>query len=224
MARSSESRMRQSALEGLGDLSTEEREGLRQALIRAPSNISQKGLAEFLSSEAKLPLRLIWLTLGLLWSLRRETRRLPEDTHRSVVHQVVEKDIPEAVEDGISLGEFLTSLLENIGTLEACYDITATSLEHEQLYEEAKVLVDFRPVFDRLTKDQEKGEISAGVLTHTLKITFSSKRTPAGESIYLVLNGSDLQALRKELDSAISRARTVRETLGLALDMPITDD
>lgn len=80
--------------------------------------------------------------------------------------------------------------------------------EHDKVFVGARVLTDVRPIFGEDVALPPEG----AVLSHTLKLEFVHNEGTLGNT-YVVLDNEDVQALKKALDRAESKAETIKQVL-----------
>ena len=80
--------------------------------------------------------------------------------------------------------------------------------EDEHVFCQARILTDLRPVFGTRIEDGPQGM----VVVHLLKIDYH-QGSPTHHQFHIALNADDLEALRKVLDRAEAKTRTLRKAV-----------
>ncbi len=83
----------------------------------------------------------------------------------------------------------------------------ALSADHENLYVDARIITDVRPVFP-----EDTSSIVAAVITDHLRINYYDCKDELN-SIYMAMDQSDLIALREEISRALEKNKSMREFL-----------
>ena len=201
------------------------RQALLDALDSAPSTSSMQQLQTHIGSATEIPPRAIKAALSVTASLIG-TETTADDDRRAVAEGVADDAVrrglgglvsedPAAIQ---SFAEFLFALMERKSVVGVAADVASLLYDHKNLYRDARILTDFRPMFDDA---QQPTALRAGVIFHTLRLTMIS---PGGDDAYLyvALDTRDLLSLRSALDRAIAKDRLLRENLS-ALDLPVND-
>lgn len=80
-------------------------------------------------------------------------------------------------------------------------------VDHARTFQGAKVLTDLRPVFDMGLAERVVG----GLVFHTLKVNYFSTDGP--KEIFIAMDEGDLTQLRKAIEKAEVKGKTLRETV-----------
>lgn len=148
------------------------------------------------------------------------------ETLAALYYVIADSDIPVAkfasdvIEALSKAGETFTDeektrFAERIVRLLGVEDLSVTSKaarlqsDFENVFHEAKVLTDVRPVFGTVIEGPPKGF----VITHTLKCEYhdgSMRRT----SLYIALDQDDLEALKRSVERAQQKALSILNTMG----------
>lgn len=100
-------------------------------------------------------------------------------------------------------GKLLTLLnAELIGLVAKAHDLAT---EDERTFCHARILTDLRPVFGHNVEDGPRAMIAM----HTLKLDFHQQGSDDHGEFYVTLDAEDLQSLRKLIDRAEAKARTI---------------
>lgn len=106
-------------------------------------------------------------------------------------------------------GKLLTLLNAEIFALVAKAQDLVT--EDERTFCHARILTDLRPIFGSNVEDGPKAMIAM----HTLKLAFHEQGSSDDHGeFYVALDAEDLQALRKLIDRAEAKARSLQSALG----------
>ncbi|KAA1260421.1 hypothetical protein LF1_29610 [Rubripirellula obstinata] len=78
------------------------------------------------------------------------------------------------------------------------------SYDYANLLRKARIITDLRPLFD-----DEGEKVEGGVVTHTLRVAYSSD--DGGHEVSLALDLQDVKKLREQCDRAIVKANSIRD-------------
>jgi hypothetical protein len=104
-------------------------------------------------------------------------------------------------------GKLLTLLNADIFALVAkAFDLAT---EDERSFCHARILTDLRPIFGSNVEDGPK----AMIVMHTLKLSYHEPSSGGHHDFYVSLDAGDLQALRKLIDRAEAKSKTLQPAL-----------
>jgi hypothetical protein len=196
----------------LAGLSASSYQEFLTAVKSAPNTFATtRELDVWISSEVKgIPPGDIAKLIESVISIHRLLSRFPAGA------QKLAAEVTEAAADGIDnfrvadgvdfagrLAELLAADSFNILSLKA----KELQLQAERLFCEARVLTDVRPVFGEKAGDPP----TAMVVIHTLKIVFHEALTH--KEFYLALDAEDIASLKKTLERAEDKARSLKALL-----------
>ena len=87
------------------------------------------------------------------------------------------------------------------------------SYDYANLIRDIRIVTDLRPLFD-----EQGGNVEAGVVSHTLRVNYSSE--DGRHELSLALDLQDIEKLKKQCDRAILKAITVRDAFRSAIEKP----
>jgi hypothetical protein len=99
----------------------------------------------------------------------------------------------------------LTVLLAVEGGFKMSARATDVLTEHQNYYLGARILTDMRPIFAENTENLPAGI----VLTHSLKLSYHSGARR--EEIFITLDNSDLERLKKIINRAEDKSKTLKQ-------------
>jgi hypothetical protein len=141
-------------------------------------------------------------SLHRLLSRRVSSKTLARDVRQSAV-----ANIPSFVDtDGLLFEERLSELVELKAFEVVAVKAKELQTQTEKRFCDARILSDLRPVFG---EDVESGP-SAMVLTYTLKIGFHNAESAAHKDIYIALDEDDIRDLKKILERAEEKAKSLK--------------
>ena len=109
--------------------------------------------------------------------------------------------LPEA--DKVTFSEKLARLL-SIDTLERSTKVEQLRTDHLSILEDAKIVTDLRPVFDK------PGERPVGaIITHTLKII--THESGEHKELYFALDGDDVLMLKRLAERALEKMASLKD-------------
>ena len=206
----------QDAIESAVKIKAVDRAALLAALDSAPTPCSQRHLAAHVSAEAGVKKPVVWSVLGMTWSIIQTARPTGADVVREVSEEARRTDLLVDT-DAKGFADFLRQLMERKDILRSASQITRLLHDHENLYNDAEVITDFRPFWG----DGTSG-ITAGTICHTLRLNvLGAREEPL--AFYVALDAADLVALRAKVDHAINKGKTLKQTLE-GLQIPISDE
>jgi|SRR6266853_666896 len=140
---------------------------------------------------------------------------------RSYFHSTVPEFVADTAEslqkaESLSLDELsafknrLTRLL-TIESLSVVQKAESLKAEYEHIFTSARLLTDARPVYGA---DPSNAPVAALVI-HTLRVTYLDESSRPRE-IYFAMDGNDLAALRKILDRAETKAKSLESVFSAA--------
>jgi len=101
-----------------------------------------------------------------------------------------------------------------LGALQLEYVIGTTAkagtvlTEHERIFDDAKILTDFRPIYHADVAERP----NAGIIIHMLKMTHRDKQDRHFDAYY-ALDSNDLEKMRNVLNRAAEKEKTLRQTM-----------
>lgn len=213
------------AVAAMAEIDAAGRQALLDALDSAPPASSMQQLQAYIVSATVIPPRAIRAALSVTASLIGTETTADEDRKaiaKGVADDAVRRGLGGLVSEDHaaieSLAEFLFALTERKSAVGVAADVASLLYDHKNIYRDARVLTDFRPMFDDA---QQPTALRAGVVFHTLRLTMIS---PGGDDsyLYVALDTPDLLSLRSALDRAIAKERLLRESLA-TLELPVND-
>lgn len=111
--------------------------------------------------------------------------------------------LPES--ERATFSQKLTRLL-SIHTLESSTKVEQLRTDHSSILEDAKIVTDLRPVFD---KPSERP--FGAIITHTLKIV--THESGEHKELYFALDGDDLLMLKRLAERALQKMASLRDVL-----------
>lgn len=108
--------------------------------------------------------------------------------------------------DAEKLADRIKHLIKH-GPIWVLHKSQALSFRHDRLFLDSQVTTDIRPVFGR---DVDDG-MAAAVLTHTLRIEFIQANKT--DYFYVTLDPTDLENILEEITRAISKEKSLADTL-----------
>jgi len=120
----------------------------------------------------------------------------------NVVNDLLEQVKAEEIIPLDGVAEELRSRLKqlfSVRTLEITAKAAMIMTSHEHVYDSARVMTEFRPIFT----GGENLEIAAGVIMHELQITTHSNGDQ--KTLFVALDYEDLEMLRSQLERAIRK-------------------
>jgi hypothetical protein len=196
----------------LAGLSASSYEDFLAAAKRAPNTFGNtKELEVWISSEVKaIPPADIAKLIDSVVSVHRVLSRFPAGIHKlaaevteAAVEGIDKFKIPDDVDFAGRLAGLLAADSFNILSVKA----KELQLQAERLFCEARVLTDIRPVFG----DKPGDAPTAMVIIHTLKIVFHEALTH--EEFYVALDAEDIASLKRTLERAEEKARSLKALL-----------
>lgn len=189
---------------------------LYAALNRAPECTGHKELATWVSPEVKsvssADVTKIIDTLTSLYRVRIRTERPIEVLARDIVSAMRETTpaVPQISEaDAASFVERLSKLL----SLKSLNVVETKALElkgeYDRTFCEANIFTDLRPVF----RDRPEEAPAGMLLVYTLKLGYHDSHENRHREFHLSLDSSDLTALKKAIERAESKAKTLKNQL-----------
>ena len=201
------------------------RQALIDALDSAPDASSMQQLEAHVASATDLARRAIRAALSVTASLiaveaagdeerRSVAKGVAAAAARAELGGLVSED-PTALD---AFAQFLFALMERQSVVGVAADVANLLYDHKNIYRNARVLTDFRPLFNDV---QQPTTLRAGVIFHTLRLTMVSV-DDGDSSLYVALDTADLHSLRRALDRAIAKDQVLRQRL-TALELPLCD-
>jgi hypothetical protein len=176
----------------------------------APSTFAtNRELAAWIASEVpSLPEADVAKIIGSLTSLYR--LRLRDDVSSSKL----------AADVAIAASEFIANLgpefEKRLATLLPLQFLNVTSVKAKELQIQgektlcdSKILTDIRPVFGESVGESP----DAAIIIHTLKLGFHDSGSPSHRDIYISLDSDDISSLKKALERAEEKERSLRLVL-----------
>jgi hypothetical protein len=186
---------------------------LRRALENLPPSLSLEDLAKKVASETGIDSDDSYGMLRVLASLYSardsggmELTRFLED----VLEAAEATGAPGLSGDGLDRARAkrylkeLLSLHKTLGISSKAFDVFS---EHQNLFCNARILTDVRPVFS----DDVKSEPEAFVVSHTLRISYHEGDEL--KAVFLALDSSELRDLSRTIDRALSKQRTLERLM-----------
>ncbi len=189
------------------------------ALKAAPTASSLGELGSRMASATNLDDEDATAIVGMLASMYQAMVRA-EETPSVFVDSVIaaSKELPADLLPSSIDWEKARHLLLELMSLDQALGVSSKILgvvtDHDHVYCRSRVLTDIRPVFANSVADAP----SALVVVHTLRLTYhSGGDTP---SFFVALDGVDLEDLRRQLDRAVEKEKSLRAMLA-AKELPI---
>ena len=209
----------------MAEIDVAARQALLTALDSVPPASSMSQLEAHLASATDISRKVIRATLSVTASLIGTEATGDEDkgafadgvaeaAARSGLGGLALED-HEAID---SFAQFVLALMEREPVLGVAAKVASLLYDHKNNYRDARVLTDFRPLFDDA---KQPTHLQGGVIFHTLRLDMMS---PSGEDscLYVALDTTDLLSLRSALDRAINKDQLLRHRLS-ALELPLSD-
>ena len=213
------------AVAAIAEIDSASRQALLDALDSAPSASSMQQLQTHIVSSTDISPRAVRAALSVTASLIG-TETTDDDDRKAIAEGVADAAVrtglggllPEDHAAIKSFAQFLFALMERKSVVGVAADVASLLYDHKNIYRDARILTDFRPMFDDA---QQPTALRAGVIFHTLRLTMIS---PEGDDTYLyvALDTPDLLSLRSTLDRAIAKGQLLRKSLS-ALELPVND-
>ena len=196
------------------ELPSEQAETLSSALANAKPHFNAQELARSIIRQCDLPNGLVFGIIHVLISVYRTGE--PEKPFEAFLDRDVKPALQAAEtfsegkeeEEWDRLRKFLLQalLLEGIVGTTAKAGIILT--EHERIFDNVRIMTDFRPIFHVDVSEKP----NAGLIVHMVKITHRDKYDHKFDSYY-ALDSNDLEKMRKALDRAVEKDKSLRETM-----------
>jgi hypothetical protein len=197
----------------LAKISTASYEEIVEAAKRAKSSFaSNQELAVWISSEVPtMPVSDLGKIVDSLASLYRVRARsdMPISRLANDVREALRELLPEI---GVEFESRLSALL-----LLPVFDVTAEKAKElqgrgERTLCDARILTDIRPVFE-----ENIGSLpTAAIIVHTLQLGFHDSGLPTHREIYISLDSSDIKELKKVLERAEEKEKSLKLVLDAA--------
>jgi hypothetical protein len=182
------------------------------ALQHAPESAGHKELAAWVSPEVKnIPASDVTKIVDSLTSLFRVRLR----TERSV--EQLARDVTAALRANLEIsetaGEIFAERLSRLLTIKSLNVIETKASELKAEYQhtfcDARVFTDLRPVFGESAEESP----SAMLLVHTLKLGYHDSRANKHKEFHLSLDSGDLITLKRAIERAESKSKTLKSKL-----------
>ena len=214
-----------SAVAAMAEIDVAARQALLTALDLVPPASSMQQLGAHLASAADIPQKYIRATLYVMEVLigaevtSDENRRtfangIAEAAARGGLAGLTSED-HDAID---SFAQFVLALMERKRVFDFAIKVTSLLYDHKNIYKDAWVFTDFRPLFD---DSIQPTDLKAGVIFHTLRLAMMSQGSEDSD-LYVALDTADLLSLRSVLDRAIIKNQLLRQRL-TALEIPLND-
>lgn len=196
------------------DLPDEELAKFSAALRQAGPRFNAAELAKCLIPQPSISPDLVYGIVQVLISVYRTGE--PEKPFE----RFLDRDVKPALERMLTFSEGkeaeqwtqLRAFLLDALSLERVIGTTAKAgvilTEHERIFESAKIMSDFRPIFHADCSEKP----DAGVVVHMLKITHRDKFDRKFDAYY-ALDSNDLEKMKRTLERASQKEKTLRETM-----------
>jgi hypothetical protein len=184
---------------------------LLDVLTRAPQTANFKELASWVTPEVKsLTASQVSSVIGTLTSLARVLARINVSAERlaSDLYDAVLEDGGKAA-DPKGFQELVAKLLVLPALNVLGEKARELQGEFERTFCEARILTDLRPVFG----DDPQAAPSTMVIVHTLKIGYHDAHTATHKEIFVALDTDDIATLKKNLERAELKARSLKARL-----------
>ena len=207
------------ALAGLSDAAFDQ---FLSALGRAPVLTTAKELAAWLIPQLKdsdsTEIEKIVEAVSSVYRIRIRYELPAGDLANDVLTAVSKSG------DSLEQPERFKARLEKLLIQDSLSTASAKALElraeYERIYNESRVMTDLRPVFGGNVEDAP----SAMLVVHTLKMSYYEDVSKRPHEIYVTLDADDIRELKKVLDRAELKEKSLRKTLESAgirsVDLP----
>ncbi|MBA7656344.1 hypothetical protein ES703_64268 [subsurface metagenome] len=101
-----------------------------------------------------------------------------------------------------AIRELVTNKDESFGLINKALQLYS---EYQNLFLDARILTDLRPIFKSNLKEGPAG----GIIVHNLKVIYQSKHDSRSQEIFLALDSADLDTLIKVLERAKEKAENL---------------
>ena len=214
-----------SAVAAMAEIDAAARQALLTALDSVPPASSMHQLEAHLGSATDISRKSIRATLSVTVSLvgalatGDENRKTVANGVAAAAARGGLAGLTSEDHDAIdSFAQFVLALMERELVLDVATKVTDLLYDHKNIYKDARVCTDFRPLFDDA---RQPTDLQAGVIFHTLRLTMISQGSEDSD-LYVALDTADLLSLRSVLDRAITKNQLLRQRL-TALEIPLSD-
>jgi hypothetical protein len=195
----------------LGTINEEVSTTLIQSLVSTPPSLDRELILNTVVEhnpdlDRDLLEELITVLLTIYNWCKKSDSYIDEITEQIVKSISANKEkFPGLAPDEVKLiGERLTSLLADNGTIATSYKSLTILKDHKCVFDSCQIFTDIRPVFGLDITDDP---IGMGI-THTLKIVYVG--LDAADELFVTLDSSELERLRDEISRAISKEKSIR--------------
>ena len=214
-------------VEKMAEIDADARQALIAALDSTPPAASLPQLEAHLVAKTDISQKHAQSTISVATSIARSSRRAKAagddavEFTTGIARAAANDGLLGSLEDHVieDFARFLLDLVKHESVFISATKITALLYEQDKIYQDAKVITDFRPLFDG--DADELTHLHAGVIFHTLRLATTSL-TRERLHIYIALDTEDLISLRDALTRALAKDKLLRKSLS-AIDIPIHD-
>lgn len=207
------------ALAKLAGLSAEQRRSFLQGLREAPPALLLADLAGRLEPAVGLEKTELLPIMTMLASMYESRRHGKEDVSEfaQLVVEAAQRTKEVNPDDWDEFRKIIEQLLSCDNSLGVTAKAVGVMSDHERVYCRSRVLTDIRPVF---TNEAARGPAAITII-HTLRISFHAATGDTDtEAFYVALDTVDLGDLKKQIDRALEKERSIRQLLR-ATNLPI---
>jgi hypothetical protein len=195
----------------LGNMSDESYSEILEAAKRAPSTfLNNREVIAWIGDEVKTisksELSTVIESLTSLYRLRLRLENTAEQISRDVADNVKQNASEFNVRAEVDLQARLAPLLAMSFLGVIAIKAKELQIQSEKVLCEASVLTDIRPVFGEKVDDPP----SAMFVTHTLKLTIHQASSSDHAELYISLDSDDLVKLKKTLERAEQKERSLK--------------
>jgi len=197
------------------ELPSTETDKFSAALEKTEAQFNAVELAKSILPHCDLPPDLVFGIVEVLISVYRTGE--PEKPFETFLDRLVRPALAQSntfsegkeQEEWQRLRIFLLHALSLEGILGTTAKAGIVLTEHERIFENARVMTDFRPIFHVDVSEKP----NAGLIIHMLKITCRDKYSRKFDAYY-ALDSLDVEKLKAILDRAIEKGKTLQKAMG----------
>jgi DNA repair exonuclease SbcCD ATPase subunit len=186
---------------------------LLDSLENSPPTLHSEDMASFAAKkhniEAQYALEVLRAVLSL-YSLQEKgyvsTEQLVQQVSRAL-HEGSDEALELSNDDIARFQRRLSSFLEIRGSLEISSKASDLLVEYENIFSNARVVTDIRPIFK---PDIEDG-LGGALIVHSLRIAY--KTTMGTHEFYVALEPDDVEQLLEDLDRALQKQESLKSLL-----------
>jgi|GEM_PF-602568 len=209
-------RWHQDAVQSLLDIEDDQHQNLVTTLAATAPTMSRTRFAREVSNSSGLRFNEVDQLVSLLVSLYTVRANLnitiPDfvEAFRDVVQEGVEEQRIAGTDQQIArIPDRLAPLLELEETVGVLSKAGYLWSQHENVFSDAQILTDIRPVF----RSDAREPPAAAVITHKLRITYSTPEEHQSRDIFIALDTADLGLLRRAINRAEEKSKTLATVL-----------